>query len=121
MAGLKLDITNIFPFVSEESILGFQKKAQTQLTSLNEKTGAGNDFLGWLDLPSNIPEDLINKLEEVAALLQKKAEIIVVVGIGGSYLGAKSIISAMSHNFDKYQASAFLINFSESQLKTNTM
>jgi glucose-6-phosphate isomerase len=103
MAGLKLDIANVYPFVSEESILGFQEQAQTQLTSLNEKTGAGNDFLGWLDLPSNIPEDEINKLDEVAAFLQEKAEIIVVVGIGGSYLGAKSIISAMSHNFYKYK------------------
>ena len=104
MAGLKLDIANVYPFVSEESVLGFQEQAQIQLTSLNEKTGAGNDFLGWLDLPSNIPEVEINKLEEVAALLNEKAEIIVVVGIGGSYLGAKSIISAMSHNFDKYKA-----------------
>jgi glucose-6-phosphate isomerase len=103
MAGLKLDISNVYPFASEESILGFQEQALTQLTSLNEKTGAGNDFLGWLELPSNIPEEEINKLEEVAAFLREKAEIIVVVGIGGSYLGAKSIISAMSHNFDKYK------------------
>ncbi len=104
MDGLKLDISNVYPFASEESILGFQEQALTQLTSLNKKTGAGNDFLGWLDLPSNIPEEEINKLEEVAAFLREKAEIIVVVGIGGSYLGAKSIISAMSHNFDKYKA-----------------
>ena len=103
MAGLKLDISNVYPFASEESILGFQEQALTQLASLNEKTGAGNDFLGWLELPSNIPEEEINKLEEVAAFLREKAEIIVVVGIGGSYLGAKSIISAMSHNFDKYK------------------
>ena len=104
MDGLKLDISNVYPFASEESILGFQEQALTQLTSLNKKTGAGNDFLGWLELPSNIPEEEINKLEEVAAFLREKAEIIVVVGIGGSYLGAKSIISAMSHNFDKYKA-----------------
>ena len=104
MAGLKLDISNVYPFASEESILGFQEHVLTQLTSLNEKTGAGKNFLGWLDLPSNIPEEEINKLEEVAALLREKAEIIVVVGIGGSYLGAKSIISAKSHNFDKYKA-----------------
>ncbi len=103
MTGLKLDIANVFPFVSEETILGFQEDVQTQLTSLNEKTGAGNDFLGWIDLPSNIPEDQIHKLEKVAAFLREKAEIIVVVGIGGSYLGAKSIISALSHNFDKYK------------------
>ena len=104
MAGLKLDIANVYPFASEETILGFQEQVQTHLTSLNEKTGAGNDFLGWLDLPSNIPEDQISQIEEVAAFLREKAEIVVVVGIGGSYLGAKSIISALSHNFDKYKA-----------------
>ncbi len=103
MAGLKLDISNIYPFIPEESILGFQEQVNTQISSLNEKTGAGNDFLGWLDLPSNISEDQINSIEEVAASLREKAEIIVVVGIGGSYLGAKSIISAMSHNFDKFR------------------
>jgi glucose-6-phosphate isomerase len=103
MAGLKLDISNVYPFVSEESILRFREQVHMQLTSLKEKTGAGNDFLGWLDLPSGIPPDLIDKLEEVAAFLRDKAEIIVVVGIGGSYLGAKSMISALSHNFDKYQ------------------
>ena len=103
MAGLKLDISNIYPFIPEESILGFQEQVNTQISFLNEKTGAGNDFLGWLDLPSNISEDQINSIEEVAASLRKKAEIIVVVGIGGSYLGAKSIISAMSHNFDKFR------------------
>lgn len=104
MTGLKLDIANVYPFIQEESILGFQDQAQIQLTSLNEKTGAGNDFLGWLNLPSNIPENQISKIEEVATSLQEKAEIVVVLGIGGSYLGAKSIISALSHNFDKYKA-----------------
>jgi len=103
MAGLKLDISHVYPFLAEESVLGFKGQVQRHLTSLNNKTGAGNDFLGWLNLPSDIPEDLIRKLEDTAAFLQQKAEIIVVVGIGGSYLGAKSIISAMSHNFDKYR------------------
>jgi glucose-6-phosphate isomerase len=107
MTGLKLDIANVFPFVLEESIMGFREQVREKLTSLNEKTGAGNDFLGWLDLPSNIPEDQIQNLEEVAASLRKKAEIIVVVGIGGSYLGAKSIISALSHNFNKYQGGKY--------------
>ena len=103
MAGFKLDISHVYPFLAEESVLGFQEQVQRHLTSLNDKTGSGNDFLGWLNLPSDIPEDLISKLEDTAAFLQKKAEIIVVVGIGGSYLGAKSIVSAMSHNFDKYR------------------
>jgi glucose-6-phosphate isomerase len=104
MAGLKLDISNVYPFIPEKSILEFQEQVHTQITSLNEKTGTGNDFLGWLDLPSNISEDQINNIEKVAAFLREKAELIVVVGIGGSYLGAKSIISAMSHNFDKFRA-----------------
>jgi glucose-6-phosphate isomerase len=103
MTRLKLDISNVYPFVSEESILDQEEQAQTKLSSLNEKTGAGNDFLGWLDLPPNITEDQISQVEKVAAFLREKAEIVVVVGIGGSYLGAKSIISALSHNFDKFR------------------
>ena len=102
MAGLKLDISNVYSLVKQDTILGYKDLVQAQIDKLVEKTGAGNDFVGWLDLPSNIPEDQIMKLEEVAASLHEKVDIVVVIGIGGSYLGAKSIISALSHNFDKY-------------------
>ncbi len=102
MTGLKLDVSNVYPFVSQDTILGYKDMVHTHLTTLYEKTGAGNDFLGWLEQPSNITDGLINDLEDTAAYLREKVEIIVVVGIGGSYLGTKAIISAMSHNFHNY-------------------
>ena len=102
MAGLKLDISNIYPFVPEDTILGYKDLVQTQISKLVEKRGEGNDFVGWLDLPSAITESQIRDMEEAAGTIRDKAEIIVVVGIGGSYLGAKSMISALSHHFDKY-------------------
>jgi glucose-6-phosphate isomerase len=102
MAGLKLDISNIYPFVPEDTILGYKDLVQTQISKLVEKRGEGNDFVGWLDLPSAITESQIRDMEEAAGTIRNNAEIIVVVGIGGSYLGAKSMISALSHHFDKY-------------------
>jgi glucose-6-phosphate isomerase len=100
MAGLKLDITNVYPFVPEEKIFFYKDEAMRHLTALHHKTGAGSDFTGWVDLPSRITEKYIRDIEETAASLRKISEVVVVVGIGGSYLGAKAIITALSHNFE---------------------
>jgi glucose-6-phosphate isomerase len=100
MAGLKLDITNVYPFVPKEKIFFYKDEAIRHLTALHHKTGAGSDFTGWVDLPSRITEDYIRDIEETASHLRKISEVVVVVGIGGSYLGAKAIITALSHNFE---------------------
>ncbi len=104
MAGLKLDISHIYPFVPEDTIRGYKDLVHMQQSKLLERRGEGSDFLGWLDLPSAVTEDLVRDLEEIAGALRKMAEIIVVVGIGGSYLGAKSMISALSQHFNQYAA-----------------
>ena len=100
MAGLKLDISNVYPFVPKEKIFYYRDEAMRHLKALYHKTGAGSDFTGWVDLPSRITEEYIRDIEEAAAYLRKISDIIVVVGIGGSYLGAKAIITALSHNFE---------------------
>jgi len=100
MAGLKLDISNVFPFVPKEKIFFYEDEAMRHLKALHFKTGAGSDFTGWVDLPSRITEEYIRDIEETASHLRKISEIVVVVGIGGSYLGAKAIITALSHNFE---------------------
>jgi glucose-6-phosphate isomerase len=105
MSGLKLDISNAYAFVPWKKILQYKEEAETHLGSLYEKTGAGSDFLGWVDLPSGITEAEILEIEECAASLREKAEVIVVVGIGGSYLGAKAMISAMTSNFPEFDES----------------
>jgi glucose-6-phosphate isomerase len=100
MVGLKLDITNVFPFVSKEKVFFYKDEAMRHLKALHNKTGAGSDFTGWVDLPSRITEEFIRDIEESASYLRKISDIVVVVGIGGSYLGAKAIITALSHNFE---------------------
>ena len=102
MSGLKLDLSNVYPFVSKETIYGFETEVKKHLASLYEKTGEGSDFLGWLELPGSIPESLISDIEVTAASMRENMDTVVVIGIGGSYLGAKAIISALSHSFDTF-------------------
>jgi len=100
MTGLKLDISNVFPFVSKETIFGYKKDVKRHMEALHHKTGAGSEFTGWIDLPSRITEEDIGEIEKTAEVLGNMADIVVVIGIGGSSLGAKAIISALSHNFE---------------------
>lgn len=71
-------------------------KAYQQLTT---KTGKGNDFLGWLDLPKETDEVLLNQIQSCANRLERQSEIVVVIGIGGSYLGARAVIEALQHSY----------------------
>ena len=70
---------------------------------LIEKAGKGNEFLGWIDLPGRIEETLINAIEADAKELREKAEVIIVVGIGGSYLGSRAVIEALSSPFSSFE------------------
>ncbi|MFH2144064.1 MAG: glucose-6-phosphate isomerase [Bacteroidota bacterium] len=99
MKNLTLTIENVFPFVNKNNVFKDSEKALSCLKNLHDKTGKGNDFLGWLDLPSGTDIADIKKIEKIAGDFQDKAEILVVIGIGGSYLGAKAIIDALSNNF----------------------
>ncbi len=102
MSGLTLDISNVYPFVPEEEIAGYREEAKTHLEALYNKSAAGSDFLGWVDLPSRIGEEEITGIEKAAESLRQKTELIVVVGIGGSYLGARAFLSAMGSNFEGF-------------------
>ncbi|WP_404336936.1 glucose-6-phosphate isomerase [Planococcus rifietoensis] len=80
-------------------------KMKTRLQQIQEdlyaKKGAGSDFLGWLDWPSSLPEDFLAKIEDTAKAIREKADVLVVIGIGGSYLGSKAVLSALSPYFPK--------------------
>ena len=67
---------------------------------LHSRQGAGNDFLGWVNLPSSIDAAQLAEINRQAALLRDRAEVIICIGIGGSYLGAKAVVEAMSHSFN---------------------
>ncbi len=98
---LKLDISHIYDFVSENEISSYQKAVTGANEMLYNKTGKGSDYLGWLSLPSDIKKEEIKKIKECAASLASQSDIIVVIGIGGSYLGARAVIDALSNNFNQ--------------------
>lgn len=104
MNTIKLSIEKAYGFVSKEAVAAYQAQADAANKALHRGTGKGNDFLGWLNLPSTIDEAHLSDVEATAALLRKKCEVVVVIGIGGSYLGAKATIDALSDSFDWLQA-----------------
>ncbi|MDR2040376.1 MAG: glucose-6-phosphate isomerase [Bacteroidales bacterium] len=96
---MKLNIEKVTDFVSKEKIYANKDQALGYVKALYEKTGKGSDFLGWVDLPSSIKDKDFAAIEDVASFYKKNAEIVVVIGIGGSYLGAKATLEALSDNF----------------------
>ena len=98
MVTFKLDGCN--PFVKQDDYAAYVQKAFKAFDVLRDETGEGNDFLGWKTLPSETPESLIQACEDVRdGWKEKGVELVVVIGIGGSYLGAKCAIEALSHAF----------------------
>lgn len=99
MIQIKLNIEASKAFISQEKINAYQEKLINAHKALLEKTAVGNEFLGWVDLPSTIEESFLNDIIEQAKYITKKAEVYVVIGIGGSYLGARAVIEALQHHF----------------------
>ena len=99
MKNLDINIENVFPFIPKETLNTYDELTRYHLKHLHQRTGKGANFLGWLDLPSSITEESLKSMEDVVAELNAKIEVMVVVGIGGSYLGAKAVIDALSHSF----------------------
>jgi len=99
MSNIKVDLSNIYRFVSEADVDLLQDEMNKYYPGLLQKTGLGSNFLGWVDLPSATDQDLLKRIEEDASRLRKMSEIFVVIGIGGSYLGARAVIEALGHHF----------------------
>ena len=97
---IKLSIDKAFDFVSKETVANYEKEVARCSSMLHEGTGKGNDFLGWLNLPKEITDEHLSDIEATAEKLRSQCEVIVVIGIGGSYLGAKSVIDALSNSFE---------------------
>lgn len=91
-------------FFAEKQYEANKDRAVEAMTTLENGTGAGSDFLGWLHLPSEIPASLLASINKTAERLREKCDYVVCVGIGGSYLGAKAVISALSDNFADFYA-----------------
>jgi len=100
MKPLTVNLDHLSSFVSGEELSYLSGECMKCLLQLEQGTGEGKDFLGWLNLPSSQPEALISDIKSAAASLREKIEVLVVIGIGGSYLGARAIISALAHQFE---------------------
>jgi len=98
---LSINLKNISKFISFEEIVAHAQQSVRHLDTLNNGTGAGNDFLGWLSLPDDILPQ-IEKIEKTARHLRSVSDTTVVIGIGGSYLGARAVIEALSHSFSPF-------------------
>ena len=99
MEPIKVKVDNVYNFVKKETVYAYADAIEKQNIALHAKTGKGNDFLGWVNLPSSITEGDIKEIQSVAETLRKNCEIVVVVGIGGSYLGAKAVLESLSDTF----------------------
>ena len=99
MKSISLDITKAQQFLPAGAVMALKDKAMAARKGLEEGTVPGNDFLGWLHLPSSITPEFLAEVKAVAADLRAKAQVIVVAGIGGSYLGAKCVIEGLSNSF----------------------
>jgi glucose-6-phosphate isomerase len=95
---ISINLKNTGSFVPYEEVLALAQQSTRHLDTLNGATGAGNDFLGWLSLPDDILTQL-DRIEKTASHLRSVSNATVVIGIGGSYLGARAVIEALSHSF----------------------
>jgi glucose-6-phosphate isomerase len=102
MKTLGINIEDALCFTGKEKYDALTQKAEKAISDLHNGTGAGNDFLGWVNLPAEIDAQLIDSINATANRLRSECEYVVCIGIGGSYLGAKAVISALSDSFGDY-------------------
>ena len=101
MNTITLDISKALPFLPEGALAKYETVMLSAAQALEAGTCAGNDFLGWLHLPGSISAGELNDIQATADLLRSECDIIVVAGIGGSYLGARAVIEALADSFAK--------------------
>ena len=99
MENIKLDITKAAQFLNAGAVEGYESKVKEAQEALEKATCPGNDFLGWLHLPTETTDEFLSSVQAVADTLREKCEVVVVAGIGGSYLGARAVIEALGNSF----------------------
>ncbi len=102
MSKIQVNVGGAEPFISANGLEALMPDGKAALEKLIDGTGAGSDFLGWVKLPSETSAELLDDINATAARLRDLCEVVVAIGIGGSYLGAKAVIEALSGSFDAY-------------------
>ena len=103
MKNICLNIDKVAGFIPKEKIAAYEPQVKAAMETLEKGTGLGNDFLGWLHLPSSITKEHLADLKATAQVLRDNCEVVIVAGIGGSYLGARAVIEALSNSFQWLQ------------------
>ncbi len=98
-AKVRFDYAKTSPFISAEEVEKMKRQTLDAKEVLVSKSGAGNDFLGWIDLPVNYDKEEFARIKEAAKRIQEDSEVLLVIGIGGSYLGARAAIEFLGHSF----------------------
>ena len=99
MTHIRFDYTTALTFFGEHEITYLQDAVKVAHHSLHEKTGAGSDYLGWIDLPVDYDKEEFSRIQKAAEKIKSDSDILLVIGIGGSYLGARAAIEALQHSF----------------------
>ena len=98
---IKIDISQIHDFIPGNGIKALEPSIKDAILALENGNGAGNDFIGWMNLASKTDKSLIDAIEDTARQLRENCEVVVVAGIGGSYLGSRAVIEALSNSFSQ--------------------
>lgn len=99
MSHIRFDYSNVGTFIGEHELGYMQAEVSAAHKTLREGTGPGNDFRGWIDLPENYDKEEFARVKKAAEKIQSDSDILIVIGIGGSYLGAKAAIDFLNHSF----------------------
>ncbi|MDU7441798.1 MAG: glucose-6-phosphate isomerase, partial [Clostridium sp.] len=97
--GISLDLSKVAPYLATSEVDYMEDMVKCAHDKLHNGTGAGNDFLGWIDLPVNYDKDEFERIKKSAEKIQSDSEVLIVIGIGGSYLGARAAIEMLTNNF----------------------
>ena len=100
MINTKFSYPEVFSFIDEKNVKAQDEKLKNAYKTLCSRNGKGNDFLGWLDIPAEFDTNFSQRIKNCADKLAAQSEVVVVIGIGGSYLGARAVIEALQHPFN---------------------
>lgn len=104
MSLIKFDYTKASGFISNDEIKNIKPSIEAAAKTLNDRNGAGNDFLGWVDLPATYDKEEFARVKKAAEKIKSNSDVLVVIGIGGSYLGAKAAIDMLTSSFFNLQS-----------------
>ncbi len=99
MGKITFDYSKVLGFVDEQQILDMQKRVSQCHDMLHKGTGRGSDYLGWVDLPNNYDAEEFERIKTAAERIKNQSDVFIVIGIGGSYLGARAAVEMLNHSF----------------------